>query len=545
MAETPAQDPAPSSSGAGSSPATSYDAVPYSVGAFPQTRPERLATVGTLFGMRPAPPARCRVLELGCAAGGNVIPMALADPASEFVGIDLSARQIADAKATANELGVSNLDLRAMSILDVGDDFGTFDYILCHGVYSWVPPDVQDKIFQVCSEHLAPQGVAYVSYNCYPGWHARGAIREMLWYHTEQFADPAVRIRAARGLLAFLARFAPDEGGYGKLVHQELALLLMTPDTYLLHEHLEEFNEPLYFHQFMDRAAQKGLQYLGETYVGAMVAGKFGPEGEKILRQISPDLLHMEQYMDFLRNRMFRQTLLCHSAAKLDFTLRPEAVEGFFIASQVKPAVPDKAGEDAESFGATGKATLTTSDPLMKAVMHCLAEHDPLPLRFDGLLTAARTRLGRSDAGTAVDERRQLATRLLNCYLSGVVDFSLSVSSFVGKVSEFPVASPYARLRAREGGKVVNLRLENVVLSAPSRLVLQHLDGRHNRVALVELVAQWLRKASVPAVLDVPGPQGSAAGEAGGNRNGPPEVRAAAYVDALLKAFARGALLVA
>src|SRR5687768_17974910 len=82
-------------------PASSYDAVPYSVGAFPQTRPDRLATVAKLFGMRPAPPSRCRVLELGCAAGGNLIPMALADNASDFVGIDLSARQIADAQATA------------------------------------------------------------------------------------------------------------------------------------------------------------------------------------------------------------------------------------------------------------------------------------------------------------------------------------------------------------------------------------------------------------------------------------------------------------
>src|SRR2546423_13158737 len=132
MAVTLTQDPAPLPAGAGSSAATSYDAVPYSVGAFPQTRPDRLATIATLFGMTPVPPSHCRVLELGCAAGGNVIPMALADPGSRFVGIDLSARQIADAKATANELNLVNLDLRAMSILDVGDDFGTFDYILCH-----------------------------------------------------------------------------------------------------------------------------------------------------------------------------------------------------------------------------------------------------------------------------------------------------------------------------------------------------------------------------------------------------------------------------
>ena len=553
MTVSPPHDPASSSDDAGPS-ATSYDAVPYSVGAFPQTRPDRLATLATLFGMTPAPPSRCRVLELGCAAGGNVIPMALADPGSRFVGIDLSARQVADAKATADKLDVTNLDLRAMSIADIGDDFGTFDYVLCHGVYSWVPPDVQDKILDVCSRRLAPQGVAYVSYNCYPGWHARGAIREMLWYHTEQFKDPAVRVRAARGLLAFLARFAPDDGGYGKLVHQELALLLVTPDTYLLHEHLEEFNEPLYFHQFMGRAGAKGLQYLGEAHIGAMVAGKFGPEGEQILRQISPDLLHMEQYMDFLRNRMFRQTLLCHAGVKLDYALRGEAVERFQIAAKVKPIPPAHAPEAGpgaeaggeESFGAPDKATLTTSDPLMKAAMHCLAEVDPLPLGFDALLAAACGRIGRGGTAATAEQRRQLATRLLNCYLSGLVELSISPPRFVTTVGERPVASHYARLRAAEGGKVVNLRLETVPLSAPSRLVLQHLDGRHDRTALIELVGGWLKTAAVSAPPADPLSIPSAPGEnsKADSLNEPSELQAAAYVDALLQAFARGALLI-
>jgi methyltransferase-like protein len=464
--------------------------------------------------------------------------MALSDRDSQFVGIDLSARQIDDAKRTARELEIPNVDFRTLSILDLPEDIGRFDYILCHGVYSWVPPEVQDKILRICSEHLAPQGVGYVSYNCYPGWHTRGAIREMLWYHTQRTADPAVRIRAARGLLAFLAKFAPaSDGAYGSLIHQELAVLLATPDTYLLHEHLEEFNEPLYFHQFISRAAEKGLQYLGEAAVSAMVAGKFGPEVEQILRQISPDLLHMEQYMDFLRNRMFRQTLLCHTDVKLDYSLRPEAVTRFWASSSAKPVPPadSKAAGTSEEFRGSGKLTLTTSDALMKAAMHCLAEADPLPLRFDELLAAARDRGGR-DGAASPDEARQLATRLLNCYLSNLADFSLSPPGFVRDVTERPVASPYARLRAREGGKIVNLRLETVPLTAPSLLVLQHLDGRHDRAALVRLIAEKIESASA-AATDATEPADEGPHE-------PPEVRAATYIDTLLKAFAGAALLI-
>jgi methyltransferase-like protein/SAM-dependent methyltransferase len=521
-------------------PVSSYDAVPYSVGAFPQTRPDRLATIATLFGMRPAPPSHCRVLELGCAAGGNVIPMALADPGSEFVGIDLSERQIADARATAERLALPNLDLRSMSILDVGPDLGRFDYVLCHGVYSWVPPDVQDKILRICSDNLSPDGVAYVSYNCLPGWHARGAIREMLWYHTRRFDDPGARVAAARGLLAFLARFAPgDDSGYGKLIHQELALLLVTPDTYLLHEHLEEYNEPLYFHQFAARAAARGLQYLAEAQLGAMVAGRFGPEGEHILRQISPDLLHMEQYMDFLRNRMFRQTLLCHAGVTLDHALRPGAVNRLFVASAARP-VPPAEGEPAgaESFRAPASATLTTTDPLMKAAMHHLADAWPAALRFDALLDEAARRSG---VAASPDAAAALAARLLNCHLSNLVEFSVSPPPLVTTVGDRPVASPYARLRAAEDGKVVNLRLDTVALTAPALLVLRHLDGSHDRAALVGLVRGWLERAKSagPDVMAVPGAEAPLAAD-----HPSPDARANVYVDALLRAFARSALLV-
>ncbi len=358
---------------------------------------------------------------------------------------------MAEGVAVVRELGLENLSLKGMSILDVGEDFGTFDYILAHGVYSWVPPQVQDKILSICQQRLAPAGVAYISYNTLPGWHARGAIREMLWYHTEQIDDPLERIRAARALLDFLAdKVGPGDGGYGGLLRQELNVLRQTPDTYILHEHLEEFNEPLYFHQFMERAAAKELQYLGEAQLGTMVAGRFGEEAEKKLREISPDLLHMEQYMDFLRNRMFRQTLLCHARAQLNHALHSDSVRQFYIAAPVKPvsAKPDVTSAAAEEFKSSGAAVLNTRDPILKAVMVHLGEQWPLALSFDKLLAAARARLG--NAGTeapSAEVAHALALRLLHCYTTGLVEFSVSESPFVGTVSKQPVASPYARLR--------------------------------------------------------------------------------------------------
>jgi SAM-dependent methyltransferase len=190
---------------AGGGGGNSYDEVPYDSNPFQQTHPSRLFTIGTLFGLRPAPVQRCRVLELACAGGGNLMPMADYLPDSEFVGIDLSAKQIADGQAIAAQLGLKNLTLRQANILDVDASYGSFDYIIAHGVFSWVPGAVRQKILDICSQRLNPNGIAYVSFNTYPGWHMRGMIRDMMRYHSGRFNQPQERVRQARALLDFLA----------------------------------------------------------------------------------------------------------------------------------------------------------------------------------------------------------------------------------------------------------------------------------------------------------------------------------------------------
>src|SRR5207247_7326990 len=129
-------------------------------------------------GVKTAPLECCRVLEIGCASGGNLLPMAEALPEASFLGIDLSERQINEGQQAIAALGLGNVELRHLNVLEIGPDFGLFDYIVCHGVYSWVPPVARDKILEVCRKNLAPNGVAYVSYNTLPGWHMRGMIRD-------------------------------------------------------------------------------------------------------------------------------------------------------------------------------------------------------------------------------------------------------------------------------------------------------------------------------------------------------------------------------
>ena len=189
----------------------SYDEVPYPGGTYRATHPSHLAMVARLCGVAPAPPNHCRVLELGCSMGANIIPIAADLPQSEFVGIDLSAKQVKLGKETVDQLGLKNIELRHCGINDVDESFGKFDYIICHGVYSWVPPEVQRGILDVGRKLLTPNGVLYVSYNTYPGWHLRGVVREMMRYHVEAFESPQQKIRQSAGCSTSLSK-APARG---------------------------------------------------------------------------------------------------------------------------------------------------------------------------------------------------------------------------------------------------------------------------------------------------------------------------------------------
>lgn len=119
---------------------TAYDDVPYPSVPFPQTHPDRLATLATLFGMRTASVEGCRVLELGCGDGGNLIPMALVLPGSRFLGLDLAGEPIGRGRATINALGLRNVELRQEDLRafdrSVDADLEPFDFIIGHGVYS-------------------------------------------------------------------------------------------------------------------------------------------------------------------------------------------------------------------------------------------------------------------------------------------------------------------------------------------------------------------------------------------------------------------------
>jgi methyltransferase-like protein/SAM-dependent methyltransferase len=469
---------------------SSYDEIPYDSKPQSPTHPDCLATLATLLGMQPAPSERCRVLELGCADGGNLLALAQALPGSRFVGIDLSPRQVETGREVIRTAGLDNVELRATSILDVGEDFGTFDYVLCHGVYSWVPPAVQDKVLEICSRRLAPQGVAFISYNTYPGWHGRGMVREMLNYHVRRFEEPQVRVAQARAFLDFLVNSVrAKDGTHARLLKEEADFLRNTPDYYLFHEHLEDVNYPLYFHQFVERARAKGLQYLGESRWHSNL-DVLPPEVRDTLEAISPDLIHLEQYLDFLNNRTFRRTLLCHTGLALDRTPSPDVLRGMHVSALARPTegAKEAAPNERVRFTLEDGDTVSTEAPLVKAALFALDEVWPRALSFEGLWAAVRPRLRPplpDESGRAI-----LAEAMLRSFVTRAVDLHVCPPRFADRAGNRPFGSPLARFHALRGKRVPNLRHRSVMLEDFDRVVLAHLDGKRDRAALVGVLRE-------------------------------------------------------
>ena len=470
---------------------SSYDAIPYLSRPFRESRPERLQAVAALFGLACAAPERCRVLEIGCSMGGNLMPMAVDHPGSQFLGIDASSRQIAEGWKTVERLGLKNLQLRQLDILDVERDLGEFDYIVSHGVFSWVPARVQAKMLEICQRHLAPNGVAYISYNTYPGWHIRGIVRDMMLYRGAQFADPAARLAQAKSLVGFVAQ--ATRGGdtpYTRLLQNELNQMSHMEDYYLHHDHLEEHNEPVYFHEFARRLAVNGLQYLGEADFSMMVSTNFSPEVAKTLHELGAhDILQMEQYMDFVRCRYFRKTLACRSGIRLNRLLTASVVNGFWLASNAAPAgEADLASGAAVTFSTPGGDSITCKSPLTKMALRTLCERWPMPVTFEEL-----TALCKADEAGA----RFLASEVLTCMAAGVVEWRLSPVPYTVELGPRPATTALARLDAEQGYRVTSLRGESVTLDEFHRQVLRLLDGTRTRDALAEALMAMCRRGEL------------------------------------------------
>ena len=460
---------------------TPYDLLPYDLSAFSQLHPSALMAVGRLLGLRPANPKRCRVLELACGYGGSLFAPAESFPESQFVGVDLSHRQIETGRKLAAAAGLSNLRLEVGDIaeLDLGEE--QFDLILCHGAFSWVPPIVQERILALCKQHLAREGLAYISYNCLPGWRLQANIRDSMRFHAGDRGAPEEKVGQGLAFLHFLQenQQPPDSPWRGLLAAQTEHLRRM-PVSYLFHEYFGEMNQPQYFHEFIARAEQYGLAFLGEATPRGIPAYALPAPREPRLDTLATDPIRAEQYRDFLCNRSFRQTLLYH--ADRSVTPRPDPRTFFSLYTSISLQADGTDGDTA-AFLIPGRARITTRHPFAKALFSELTQTGAFPVYLPALLRRVRRKNPSLEPLDAANLEQ--VGQLLGSVLVKAGNLYAAIPALSQHPTRKPRASRLARVMAEQGPKVFSPLNHTIVLDAFSRRLIQYLDGKMDHSGLV------------------------------------------------------------
>ena len=450
-----------------------YDALAYDGPPDPLMHPNRIAAVAWLMGVDCPAPDRARVLDIGCATGNHLIPMAYQFPAASFVGIDYSASQIARARSMAEALPLPNLRLEVRDLRNHAD-LGQFDIIIAHGVYSWVPAEVRRALLELCRQHLSPTGVAAIDYNVYPGWRIKQVFRDLAGFHARSNPDLAAATQQSTQLLDFVAEnlFAPDSA-YGQAIRQMQRGIGQQQLHYLAHEYGAAVNEPCLYADFVAEARGTGMQVAGDVQFAQAMPPHMAGKVEPMLDQFAgEDPVQREQYLDFLRGREFRRTLL---------TLEGSAMAAQPLAGALQ-RLHFSTGATAEPSGAhtvyrcpdgTG---LRTNDPGVCRVMDGLCAAAPTAMSF-----AAAAGLMRGSAGSP----EKTGEMLLSLVQTGLVRIHASPPRVAG-VTERPRANGVARLEAALGrSSVTSMHHQAWGIDAALRGVIPLLDGTRNRAGIL------------------------------------------------------------
>jgi len=467
-----------------------YDELPYDSRPDYLTHPDRLGVAARWAGLFPTLPRASRILSLGCADASNLLPMAYRMPDCEVVGVERSPVQAARAQIAIDQLGLRNLRIIESDLTDLEGELGAFDYIIAHGLFSWVPEPVRERVLAICRHHLAPDGVAHVSYNCLPGWAVRGELREALLAHVPPDAPARARLAAGREALSVLEEILQEpEGPYAQLLRREVTGAKEGSDSSLLHDYLAPINEPFRLTTFAERVRDAGLHVVGEVATrtadgvrGAVLRSALAGRG------LAPRTV--ERWTDLVRYRQLRRTIIARRPAR-----RPSAAEifeGLHVLAHLEPEGqrPSLADGVIQRFSTPLGARIEVKQALVKAALVELADRYPSTVPFEALLTRAaqRARLEPTDA-----HPEALASELAVLYQTCDLDLYMQPLEVIERLAPGIRLGRLAAFEAERHDWVTSYRHGLVLIDAFDRELFRLLDGSRTPPAIVGALYQSAR----------------------------------------------------
>jgi 2-polyprenyl-3-methyl-5-hydroxy-6-metoxy-1,4-benzoquinol methylase/methyltransferase-like protein len=457
-----------------------YASLPYDSRPIPESDPAHLAVLARLHGVEAAAPETARILEIGCASGGNLMPLAARWPGSTCLGIDLSTAQVEAGRRLVAAAGLDNVALRAADLAQIDPgEIGRFDYVIAHGVYSWVPEPVRAALLDLCRMCLEPNGIAYVSYNTLPGWRLRGMLRDFLGFATHAAdADPLAQAAAAEAALQRLLAALQGLDDLGaRYLRAEIPALLEAGGGYLLHEYLAPVNDACLFRDFVSAAATHGLRHLADAQPYTEFAASLGAAADAALATV-PDPVERGQWFDFVFSRKLRRSLLCHADAQLSDDLDLACFAEFaFSADLAPPPKLDLRRPRAAPFTLADGSRIEVHHPLTRAVLLVLGRAYPAALSLADAWDAAVGPLHAAGARLADDAAHHLVAELFSLFAHGAVRAHLQPRSAPAPPGAMPTAMPLARAQAAVTTHIATLDHGALELDLFAQALVAKLDG--------------------------------------------------------------------
>ena len=459
------------------------------------SHPDHLYVVGRLHGLRPPSIDKARVLEMGCGAGGNILPMASTMPGGQFLAVDQSEQKVEMAKVAATASGLGNIDFLVCEDLMALEriEASAFDYIILHDLYSAVPLDIQTALLPICGRLLSESGILYVRYNTYPGWHGRDLVRAFMLRAAFGADTPEQRVSiASHALDDLIVAYARTGDAYAKLLEDEKAKINSMHDEVLMQDLLGVENHPVYVDDFLELADEANLQFISEANVAASRAENYSPEAQRQLSLIK-NIIQREQRIDFILNRSTRQTLLCKSGQVVQRRIDPIWLAEFYLASPLRPMGPDLDGESGEAFFGTpdGQRIGLTAPKAIAALNH-------LAIAWPNFIPAL-------DLAKIVGDSAVVAQLAIDLYPRNWIDLLPRDPLFIKTPGQFPMTTELARWQIAQGEGVTDLRHRSIAITDKfTRQLIPLLNGQNDRQNLVAAASEFDRGSDLSAANGEP-----------------------------------------